>query len=274
MDDERTIVITGATDGLGRQLARRLAREQATHLILHGRSEERLRALERELADAPATVTTVRADLSDLVAVRRLGYEIADIAPRINVLVNNAGVGSGEPDGRERRLTSQGNELRFAVNYLAPFTLTLRLLPRLDAGAPSRIVNVASIGQARIDLDDLTFAQGYDGQRAYARSKLALVMFTFSLSERLDPARTTVNCLHPGTYMPTKMVVENGTPVVDTLETGTDATLRLIEDPTLVGVSGRFYERQQEAKARPQAYEPEARQRLWELSEKLTGAAE
>jgi NAD(P)-dependent dehydrogenase (short-subunit alcohol dehydrogenase family) len=269
---EHVIVITGATDGLGRAVATRLAADPDTRLILHGRSPDRLADLRSELANLPAQVDTVLADLAELAQVRRLADDVAALTDHITVLVNNAGVGAGEPDGTTRRLTVDGNELRFAVNYLAPFTLTQRLLPLLDAGAPARIVNVASIGQHPIDFDDLTIAHGYGGRRAYGQSKLALITYTFTLAERLDPARVTVNSLHPATYMPTKMVLESAVwgHSIDTLETGLNATLRLIQDPALAGVTGRFYDRTAEAEALPDAYRPEVRQRLWDVSEQLT----
>ena len=128
---EKVIVLTGATDGLGRALAGRLAANPDTHLVLHGRSADRLDALRSELFDQPARVTTARADLAELAQVRRLADDIATLTDRVTVLVNNAGVGAGEPDGTVRRLTEDGNELRFGVNYLAQFALTQRLLPLL-----------------------------------------------------------------------------------------------------------------------------------------------
>jgi NAD(P)-dependent dehydrogenase (short-subunit alcohol dehydrogenase family) len=270
MPDPTTIVLTGATDGLGRAIAAELAGEEGLRLILHGRSEERLADLREELAGRPAEVLTVRADLAEIAQVHALADEIAERTAYVSVLVNNAGIGGGEPDGTSRRLTVDGNELRFAVNHLAAFCLTQRLLPLLERGAPARVVHVASIGQAPIDFDDLTLEHGYAGMRAYGQSKLAMITAGFALAERLDPARITVNSLHPGTYMPTKMVMQSVGYSVDTLETGVAATVRLIRDPALAGVSGRFYDRMQESRADESAYDPEVRQRLWETSERLT----
>jgi NAD(P)-dependent dehydrogenase (short-subunit alcohol dehydrogenase family) len=267
---EKVIVLTGATDGLGRALAGRLAADPNTRLILHGRSADRLDALRADLADRPAHIDTVRADLAELAQVHRLADDVAALTDHITVLVNNAGVGAGEPDGTTRHLTVDGNELRFAVNYLAPFALTQRLLPLVDAGAPARIVNVASIGQNPIDFDDLTLVHGYSGQRAYGQSKLALLTYGLALAKRLDPARVTVNSLHPATYMPTKMVLDSVGHSIDTLETGVVSTLRLIQDPTLDGITGRFYDRTAEARALPSAYDTDIQQRLWETSEPLT----
>jgi NAD(P)-dependent dehydrogenase (short-subunit alcohol dehydrogenase family) len=271
MPEPTTIVLTGATDGLGKAVAAALADEDGLRLILHGRSDERLASLREELAGRPAEILTARADLAAIAEVHALADEIAGLTDHVSVLVNNAGVGGGEPDGTTRRLTVDGNELRFAVNHLAAFCLTQRLLPHLERGAPARVVQVASIGQAPIDFDDLTLERGYDGMRAYGQSKLAMIAAGFALAERLDPALVTVNSLHPGTYMPTKMVMQSIGYSVDTLETGVAATLRLIRDPALAGVTGRFYDRMQESRANPDAYRPELQARLWEISEQLTG---
>lgn len=131
----RVILLTGATDGLGRALAQSLAGEPDTTLILHGRDPGRLAELASSFQGAAATVHTVRADLSDLAQVRGLAKDVAALTERLSVLVNNAGIGSGEPDGRERRVSADGYELRFAVNHLAAFALTQHLLPLLEAGA-------------------------------------------------------------------------------------------------------------------------------------------
>ncbi|MBO0767437.1 MAG: SDR family NAD(P)-dependent oxidoreductase [Solirubrobacterales bacterium] len=268
-----TIVITGATDGLGKAVATELSRQPDTTLILHGRRAERLSVVASELAGSIAAVHTVQADLAELAQVHRLADEIRALTDHVSVLVNNAGVGGGEPDSPGRELTVDGNELRFGVNYLAAFALTEDLLGLLDAGAPARIVNVASLGQAPIAFDDLTLARGYSGQRAYGQSKLAMITAGFRLAEKLDPSRVTVNSLHPGTYMPTKMVTEWIGYSVDSLETGVNSTLRLIQDPALAGVSGRFFDRDQEATAHPDAYRQEVRERLWNISEELVARA-
>lgn len=288
MISPKTIVITGATDGLGKAVASELARQarssqagtsqarssqEAVRLILHGRNDQRLELLRKELDAQPAEVVTVRADLAEMSQVHALADDISSKTDHVSVLVNNAGVGAGEPDGTTRSLTADGNELRFAVNYLAAFCLTNRLLPLLDKGAPSRVVNVASIGQAPIAFDDLTLQHGYDGQRAYGQSKLAMITAGMALAERLDPSRITVNSLHPGTYMPTKMVMQSIGHSVDSLDTGVRSTLRLINDPELAGVTGRFFDRTSEARAHADAYRPEVRDRLWDISEKLTSSS-
>jgi len=273
MSNPRVVFITGATDGLGRALASRLA-ALGDRVILHGRRPERLAEVAAEIAaetgsEPPATVT---ADLARLAEVHTVADQLAAVTDHVDVLVNNAGVGGARPDGTERTLTVDGHELRFAVNYLAPFDLTLRSLPLVSPGG--RIVNVASLGQSPVQFDDLTLAADYDGWTAYGQSKLALITWGFTLADKLDGI--TVNSLHPGTYMPTKMVLDNSIPEVDSLETGIEATTRLVRDPTLDGVTGRFIDRLNgEARVRfESAYDPAVRDRLWRLSLELTGAPE
>jgi NAD(P)-dependent dehydrogenase (short-subunit alcohol dehydrogenase family) len=203
--------------------------------------------------------------------VRSLAEQIASEHEQLDVLVNNAGIGAAQPGDGRRVESEDGHELRFAVNYLAPFLLTRLLQPLLVRSAPARVVNVSSAGQAPIDFDDVMLERGYDGVRAYCQSKLALVMLTLDLADELAADGVTANCLHPGTYMPTKMVLEAGVTPHDSLETGIRATARLVTSPELADVSGRYFDRQAEARAHPQAYDPQARRRLRELSEHLTG---
>ncbi len=256
-------LITGATDGLGRALADALA-DDGWRLILHGRRADALAVAADEIAarggQRPATVL---ADLSELAQVRRLAGEVGAQADRLDALVSNAGIGSGEPDGTERSESADGFELRFAVNYLAGALLSLELLALLRASAPARIVNVASIGQHPLDFSDLMLERDYSGSRAYGQSKLAQIMFGFELASRLPAEQVTVNSLHPGTYMPTKIVMQSVGRSIDSLQTGVDATQRLVSAPELAGVTGEFFDRQEVARVSPQAYDPEARSKLW-----------
>jgi NAD(P)-dependent dehydrogenase (short-subunit alcohol dehydrogenase family) len=267
-----TVLVTGATDGLGKALAAELAANGATVLV-HGRDEERgertLAALHAQAGNE--NLRWYRADLSSLAEVRSLAEQIASEHEQLDVLVNNAGIGAAQPGDGRRVESEDGHELRFAVNYLAPFLLTRLLQPLLVRSAPARVVNVSSAGQAPIDFDDVMLERGYDGVRAYCQSKLALVMLTLDLADELAADGVTANCLHPGTYMPTKMVLEAGVTPHDSLETGIRATARLVTSPELADVSGRYFDRQAEARAHPQAYDPQARRRLRELSEHLTG---
>jgi NAD(P)-dependent dehydrogenase (short-subunit alcohol dehydrogenase family) len=202
--------------------------------------------------------------------VRDLADSLGD-EDRIDVLVNNAGIGTAGPGDGERLESADGYELRFAVNYLAPFLLTRRLLPLIKSSAPSRIVNVASAGQAPIDFDDVMLERAYSGIQAYCQSKLAIVMFTFDLAEELEGSGVTANCLHPGTYLPTNMVRAAGVDPVTPLEDGVEATLRLVASPELAGTNGHYFNGTSESAPHSQAEDPEARSRLRELSEELTG---
>ncbi|MBS1679995.1 MAG: SDR family NAD(P)-dependent oxidoreductase [Actinobacteria bacterium] len=266
-------LVTGATDGLGRAVAERLAGMGAT-VHIHGRSAEKLAAAAREIVAATGNeeVHTHRADFASLAEVGALAEEIAAL-PALHLLINNAGIGSGLPDSPDREESADGLELRFAVNYLASFVLTTRLLPLLERSAPARIVMVASLGQASLDFDDPQLERSlYEGRRAYAQSKLAQISFANELAYRLPTdAGVTVNSLHPATFMPTKIVLEERRTSVDALERGVEATVRLAVDPDLDDVTGRFFDRETEARAEDQAYDPEARRRLWELSEALAG---
>jgi NAD(P)-dependent dehydrogenase (short-subunit alcohol dehydrogenase family) len=259
------VFITGATDGLGRALADRLAKDGHT-LILHGRDAGKL----ADTAAALGTETrTVLADLSELAQVRKLAADVKGMTDRLDALVSNAGIGSGLPAGRTRQTSADGYELRFAVNYLAGFLLTLELLPLLRASKPARIVNVASLGQHPIDFADLMIEHGYSGTRAYSQSKLAQIMSGFELAARVP--EVTVNSLHPGTYMPTKIVTSEIGHTMDTLETGVNATARLAVGADVDGVTGRFFDRTRDSRADEQAYDAAARRELWQRSLELVG---
>ncbi len=256
----KTILITGATDGLGRGVAEALA-DQGHTLLLHGRSQERLDAVAGTLS---TTVRTYLADLSSLRAVRSLTEELLRTEDRIDVLIANAGIGGGA-----RQESAEGYELNFAVNYLSQFFLITRLLGRLRASAPARIVLVSSLGQAPVDFDDVMLTRGYQGMRAYCQSKLAQIAFGFRLAGQLDPAGVTVTSLHPATFMPTKMVLAGGGHPLDSLQRGIAATTRLAVDPELEGVTGVFFDREHPASPDPWAADPEVQERLWHLSEQL-----
>jgi NAD(P)-dependent dehydrogenase (short-subunit alcohol dehydrogenase family) len=264
------VLITGATDGLGAALAAELVGAGAKVLI-HGRDPERIDRTASELGDG--VVGSYRADFASLEQVRAMAERVLAERDRLDVLVNNAGIGATLP-GEGRRLESQdGYELRFAVNYLAGFLLTGLLESLLVASAPSRIVNVSSAGQMAIDFDDVMLERGYSGTRAYCQSKLAQVMHTIDLAERLGDRRVTANCLHPATYMPTKMVFAARGSAVSSLEEGVQATARLVTDPSLDEITGRYFDGLHEAGAEAQAYDREARRRLRELSERLVERA-
>jgi NAD(P)-dependent dehydrogenase (short-subunit alcohol dehydrogenase family) len=263
-----TVLITGASDGLGHALAARLASEGSTVLV-HARNVERGRDAVAGLPSDRARLVT--GDLASLREVRGLAEQVRSATDRLDVLVNNAGIGTAIPGGGRRMESADGYELRFAVNYLAGFLLTSQLRDRLAAAAPARIVNVASAGQMPIDFDDVMLEDGYSGVRAYCQSKLAQVMHAFDLAEELRGEGITATALHPATYMPTKMVTGAGVDPVSTLEDGVEATWRLAADPALEGVTGEYFNGTRAARAEAQAYDPDARRRLRELAERLTG---
>jgi NAD(P)-dependent dehydrogenase (short-subunit alcohol dehydrogenase family) len=265
--DGKVILLTGATDGMGRALAADLAGQGATVLV-HGREAGRIAATVAEVAAAAGgsgRVRSYQADFASLAQVKALADAVAEAEPRLDVLVNNAGIGINEPGGGARQESADGIELRFAVNYLAGYALTRRLLPLLTGSAPARIVNVASVGQQAIDFDDVMLVKDYDGMRAYRQSKLAQTMNAFDLAAELLDAGVTVNALHPATFMPTK--VSPAKPI-STIAQGVAATLRAIRDDT---GTGRFFNGLEESRANDQAYDPDARRRLRALSRALAG---
>jgi NAD(P)-dependent dehydrogenase (short-subunit alcohol dehydrogenase family) len=269
---ETTILVTGATDGIGRGAAAELARRGA-RVLLHGRDASRLARTRDEIAAETGSqaLETYVAEFSSLADVRRLASEVEARHQFLEVLLNNAGIGRG-PQGRQvREESADGFELRFQINYLAPFLLQHLLLPSLRRGASARIVNVASAGQAPIDFDDIMLEKGYDSMRAYCQSKLALIMASFELADRLAPSEVTVNALHPGSLLDTKMVREGFGKPMGPVDTGIEAEVFLATSPELEGVTGEYFDRTRPARADAQAYDTGARRRLWQLSEQLVG---
>jgi NAD(P)-dependent dehydrogenase (short-subunit alcohol dehydrogenase family) len=270
---DQTVLITGSTDGVGRRVAERLG-EMGARVLVHGRDAKRG---EQVVADIRAggndAAMFYQADLAALAEVRRLAERVRTDHARLDVLINNAGIGSGGPRG-QRQESQDGHELRFAVNYLAGFLLTHLLLPTLRASAPARIVNVASAGQSPIDFADVMLTESYSGGRAYTQSKLAQVMMTLDLARELAGTGVTVTSLHPATYMDTTMVRQAGTTPISIVDEGADAILNLAVSPALADRTGLYFNGQREARADPQAYDAAARRKLRELSLRLTGLGE
>jgi NAD(P)-dependent dehydrogenase (short-subunit alcohol dehydrogenase family) len=265
----RMALVTGATDGVGRVVAKELAGD-GWRVLVHGRDRRRGEALVREIEQAGGSATFLAADLSSLAEVRRLATAVRKATDRLDLLINNAGIGTaGNVPGRQT--SADGHELRFAVNYLAGFLLTHLLLPLLKASAPARIVNVASAGQQAIDFSDVMLTRHYSGAAAYRQSKLAQILFTVDLADELKGSGVIANTLHPSTYMNTTMVRQSGTSPISRVEDGAAAILQLAFSPALEGRSGLYFNVLREARADPQAYDVEARRRLRALSLELTG---
>jgi NAD(P)-dependent dehydrogenase (short-subunit alcohol dehydrogenase family) len=270
--DGRTALVTGSTDGVGRYVAASLAASGA-RVLIHGRDSGRGKALAAEIKRAGrGEAVFYQADLSSLAGARQLAEAVLADNKRLDLFISNAGIGS-QNQGPQRQTSADGYELRFAVNYLSGFLLAYLLLPLLKASAPSRIVNVASLGQHPIDFDDVMITRGYSGSRAYAQSKLSQIMFTIDLAEQLKGSGVTVNSLHPATYMNTTMVRAGGITPVSTVEQGGAAILHLAVGDDVSGNSGLFFNGMNQAQANAQAYDAAARKRLRELSLELTGLA-
>ena len=266
---DQTILLTGATDGMGRELARELAAQGAS-LILHGRNAAKGQDLLAELRASTGNdrLSYELADFSSLEDIRKLADRVLSTHDRLDALVNNAGIGVE----LARQESQDGLELTFQVDYLAAYMLSCRLAPLLVRSAPARIVNVSSAGPAPINFRDVMLERNWDGVQAYCQAKLAQISLTFDLAERLRGTGVTANALHPASYMPTKMVVNLFTPQ-STVEEGVRSTLRMITDPSLDDVTGAYFNRTQRSRAGAQAYDERDRARLRALSESLTGVS-
>ncbi|HUF28426.1 MAG TPA: SDR family NAD(P)-dependent oxidoreductase [Gemmatimonadaceae bacterium] len=265
--EQPVMLITGSTDGLGREVARRLAATGA-HVIVHGRNRDRGMALVREIEESgKGSARFYAADFASLAEVRSFADAVLRDYDRLDVLINNAGIWLSAEDGR--RTSTDGHEMHFAVNYLSGFLLTRLLLPRLVASAPARLVNVASGAQQPIRFDDVMLERGYSDGRAYAQSKLAQVLFTVDLGRELEDAGVVVSAVHPSTFMNTGMVLSRGIEPRSSVAEGAEAVVRLVTEPDLR--SGQYFQVLTPARAHAQAYDVEAREQLRLLSLRLTG---
>src|SRR5260370_1459989 len=250
--DGRRVRPPGTSEGGGGYAAAQVGAAGAMVLI-HGRDKARGQSLADEIKRAGAAEPIFyQADLSSLAGSRQLANAVLADHKRLDIFISNAGIGS-QNQGPQRQTSPDGYELRFAVNYLSGFLLANLLLPLLKASAPARIVNVASLGQHPIDFDDVMITKGYNGSRAYAQSKLSQIMFTIDLANELKGSGVTVNSLHPATYMNTTMVRAGGITPMSTVEQGGAAILHLVTGDDMAGRSGLFFNRLQEATAKPQA---------------------
>ncbi|GAB3505354.1 SDR family NAD(P)-dependent oxidoreductase [Pseudoxanthomonas daejeonensis] len=264
----KTALVTGSTDGLGRELALALAADGA-HVIVHGRNAQRGQAVVDEITRAgKGSARFIAADFSSLQATRDFADTIARDYPRLDLLVNNAGIAFN--NAPQRSANADGYELQFVVNYLAGWILVNRLLPNLEAAAPSRIVNISSGAAAAIDFDDVMLEKPGAHHRGYAQSKLAQAMMTTQLAPAFAGRGVTMISLHPATLMDTTMVKGIGIPARTTVAEGRDHVMGLVTAPTLQ--PGAFYlEGKPVSPMDPQAGDAQARARLVALSAELTG---
>ncbi len=268
--ENRIILITGSTDGIGKQTAKKLAKSGAT-ILLHGRNATKGQSVKEEIIKSTGNtnIKFFKADFSSLHEVRALAEAIKSQYPYLNVLINNAGIFESS-----FKRSKDGLEMTFAVNHLAHFLLTCLLIDSLCAGAPARIINVASMAHSdTIDFDNLQGEKGYSGYTAYAYSKLENILFTFKLARLLDGTNITANCLHPG-VINTKLLRAGWGIGGASTEQGAQAIVFLTESPQLKQKSGKyFFDLQGERQPTAMAYDEGVQERLWNISEHLAGCS-
>lgn len=262
---ESTVLITGATDGLGKMTAKRFAK-QGARILLHGRKEEKgFKTIEEiQQTTSNQNLKYFNGDFASLQSVAKLAEKIIANSEKIDLLINNAGIGGGPKSQKQRELSQDGYELRWSINYLAQVLLTRKLLPMMKDHA--RIINVASIGQAPIDFNDINMEKHYEGYLAYERSKLALIMFTFDLAAELKDRKINVNALHPATLMSTSMVKDHFGQAQSSVEKGFSAVEYLATSKELDEVTGKYFEGKTQAQANAQAYDKAAREKLRQIT--------
>lgn len=267
----KIVLITGASDGIGKQAAYEMA-ELGAHVIMHGRNKKKTEeaAADIRLKTGNETINVVLADLSSLQEIKKLGKEIHSTFSHIDVLVHNAGVQT-----REKQITSDGYEMMFAVNHLAYFYLTSLLLDLVDKSEYKRIIIVASRSHSdSIDFDNLQGEKYFEFFPMYMQSKFCNFLFTYKLAEYLEGTGITVNCLHPGLVnsnidpLRSAEVVARAVPV----EEGTQTILYLATSQDLTGTSGKYFlDDTSEAESKPATYDKTLQKQLWNLSEELVG---
>jgi retinol dehydrogenase-14 len=274
----KVVLITGGTSGIGKAAATALAGMGAT-VVITGRNEERGKRALQEIREESGNdgVELILADLTVQDEVRRLAEELRERHNQLEVLVNNAGLVLSE-----RTETPDGIETQLAINHLAPFLLTNLLLDLLKESAPSRIVTVSSDAHrwAKIDLDDLQSRKRYRGMQVYGKTKLANIMFTYELAERLEGTGVTANCMHPGGVNtnfgnnqggPMNLLFRLFKPFMRSPEQGADTLIYLASSPEVEGMTGKYLADRKVKAASDAAYDETTRKRLWEASEELTG---
>ena len=273
----KTALVTGGTSGIGKASAVAFA-AMGANVVIVGRNPERGEAALRDIKGQSHSdsVELMLADLSVQDEVRRMADEFLRRHDRLDVLANNAGLVQSR-----RTETADGMETTLATNHLAPFLLTNLLLHRLKESVPSRVITVSSEAErmGNIDFDDIQSRQKYRGFPVYGMTKLANIMFTNELAERLKGTSVTANCLHPGAVGtnfgknnagPMALFFRLAKPFMRTPERGADTLIWLASSADVDGVSGKYFSDRKEIEAKEIAYDPSARRRLWEISEELT----
>jgi retinol dehydrogenase 14 len=274
----KTVLITGGTSGIGKATAVALA-AMGANVVIVGRNQERGEAAVEEIKAQShnESVELMLADLSVQAEVRGLAEEFQERHDRIDVLANNAGLVQSK-----RTETLDGIETTLATNHLAPFLLTNLLIERLEQSAPSRVITVSSEAQSwgTMDFEDMQSRRKYRGFPIYGMTKLANIMFTYELAERLNGTGVAVNCLHPGSVGtnfgqnnrdPMALFFRIFKPFMRSPQQGADTLIWLASSSEVDGVSGKYFSDRKEIEAKKVAYDPDARRRLWEISEDLTG---
>ena len=263
----KTILITGSTDGIGKQTALELARE-GNRVVIHGRDINRCINTRDHIRTISGNkhVDFIAADLSSMKAVRIMAEEIKINYKKLNILINNAGVFE-----RKKKITVDGFEYTFSINHLSIFLLSGLLIDLLQKNAPARIVTVSSMAHAStIDFSNLQGEKSYDGHEAYGRSKLCNILFTFELASRLKNSAVTANCLHPG-VINTKLLHAGWGMGGASLESGAQTSVYLAISDEAEDVSGKYFSNMRESQPAAICRDPEAKKNLWEISEALCG---
>ena len=275
----KTVVITGATSGIGTETARALA-DMGARVVLINRNPQKAEGVAEDLRrTATGSIELVQGDMSSFASIRSAAADVLDRYPKIDVFISNAGVFRAR-----RHETSDGLEEVFAVNHLAPFLLANLLLERLRASAPSRIVIVASEAHRGgvLDFDDLLLQRrfSFNAWKAYSRSKLSNIMFTYALARRLQGSGVTANCLHPG-FVSTRLGSGNKIPIRPVYlllkpftispKKGAETSVYLASAPEVEGVNGKYFDNKRESRSSRVSLEEEPQELLWKMSAELTG---
>lgn len=264
-DGQRIILITGSTDGIGKQTALELARD-GNYVLVHGRDEKKVHSVTEYLRDLTHNkmIEGFAGDFSSLAEVRSLANKISDKVSRLDVLINNAGILQSS-----YALSCDGHEMTFAVNHLAPFLLTNLLLDLIKKGHNSRIINVSSDVHSRdIDLHFRENRDTFDGMKEYSLSKLCSVLFTYKLARILEKFGITVNCLHPG-VINTRMLIKTWGKIGSPVEEGAKTSVYLALSDEVRGVTGKYFRNKRQVRSAPVSYNRDVQDELWKFSEEI-----